>query len=94
MPDNTRKYPLSLGPLWRTKNGEDFQGPIGAETFDNLQKIGKTGRIQVRMNRYRKDEKSPHAWLEYLSEEDIAAARAAWEAKQPATKPESTEETI
>lgn len=90
MPDN-RKFPLTIAPLWESKFG-GYYTYLKPEHFDNLQKVGQTGMIQIKIAKSRKDERSPHAYLEYLTEEEVAANRVAQAAKTAGDTP--TEESL
>ncbi len=71
---NEKKFNMTICPLWSDKFG-GFSGlVINDEIFDALQQLEKGGRLVIKTLKpeSRKSEKSPHAYLEYISKEDVA----------------------
>lgn len=72
-----KKYNLKLSALWGTKyEGLYFSMPVDAMVFDALQQVEKGGKLVFRAipEERRKHDKSPHAYLEYMSKEEVEAS--------------------
>ena len=82
MPKKTKsdkKYNLTIVPLWATsREGSYMSIEIGPEHFDNLAKVEVGGKLVFRVlpEEFRKTDKSPNAYLEYISKDDVAAFKA------------------
>lgn len=89
------KYNLTVSRLYETvnKSGNYMSVEITPEEFDAIQKIGLGGRLLVKLNKFRKSEKSPHAYLEYLSKEEFEAMVAKLK-NRAATASDSAEDTL
>lgn len=75
-PKTDKKYNLTLIPLWETKREGSYMSlEVKPEHFDAFGKIEVGGKLVFRVlpEEYRKNEKSPNAYLEYISKEDVAA---------------------
>lgn len=84
------KYPTTIAGLWKTRGGKQLRSmPIDERTFDQLQQVlakaALGGKLIVRtvseQVREEKGDKFPEAFLEYISPEQLAAEKAAVEAK-------------
>lgn len=79
-----KRYPETVTALWKTRGGKQFRSMlIDERAFDQLQKILANveigGRIvfkEVPADR-RKSEKSPEAYIEYMSKELVEEEKAA-----------------
>lgn len=72
------EYNLKVTPLWETDSG-NFKGmKVNAEQFDALQQVTEGGMffIKVIAPEKRKDEKSPHAYLEFVTAAQLATFKA------------------
>jgi hypothetical protein len=69
-----KKFNTTIVPLWTTQNGNMFSMVVGPEHFDALQQVEIGGKLFIKMlpEDRRKSEKSPNAYLEYVSKEDVA----------------------
>lgn len=78
-----RKYPETVAALWKTRGGKQFRSmAIDERTFDQLQKLlanvelgGRLVFKEVPQER-RKNEKSPEAYIEYMSKELVEEEKA------------------
>lgn len=71
----TKTYNLSVTPLWNTRNGNLMGIKITDEIYDALQRVEKGGKLMVRFlpDESRKQDTSPHAYIDYISKESVHA---------------------
>jgi len=75
---NEKKYPLSLTPMY--SHGFEFRSiTVTPEIVSALSQIETGGKLRMRLlkDEWRKTEKSPNAYLEYLTPAEVAEATAA-----------------
>lgn len=74
---STKKFNLTVSPLWETEGGNLISLEINPEIYDALQKVKIGGKLFVKTNAAKnKHAKSPQKYLEYMSVEDVAAFKA------------------
>lgn len=78
MNTDKKKYNLTVSPLWNTAGGNFVSLEITDEIFDNLQRVAKGGKLFVKTTKpeYRKNENSPHAYLEFMDADSVREFRA------------------
>lgn len=86
-----KKYNLSVTPMWNTRNGNLMGFEIGPEQYDALQRLEKGGKLMVRFLRpdQRKNDRSPDAYLEYLTASEVERYKNTKEAPAAAPKEEA-----
>lgn len=76
--EEKREYNLTITPLWPTKAGNLKSITIKPENFDALQQVKVGGMFLIKENRSKaKHGTSPTHFIEYLTPEKVAEARAA-----------------
>ncbi len=69
-----KKYNVTVAGLWKTKTGSLMSMPVDARVLDALKNASEGGGklvIKFLREESRKTEKSPHAFLEYMSKEEV-----------------------
>lgn len=72
------EYNLKVTPLWETDSGNYKGMKVNAEQFDALQQVTEGGMFFIKLisEDKRKDDKSPHAYLEFVTAAQLAAFKA------------------
>lgn len=79
---NDKKYPLSVAPLYTS--GYNLQSVvITPEILEKLGQLEVGGKFVIKTvkEEWRKNEKSPHGYLEYLTPAEVAERRKFAESK-------------
>jgi hypothetical protein len=74
MSDKNKKYNLKVAALWATRSGTMYMSmPVDDQVFDALQQVEKGGKLvfKVLAEESRSKDTSPHAYLEFMSKEDV-----------------------
>jgi len=80
MAKDKKDYNTTIVPLWETRNGGAFMSiEIGPEHFDAIRTMQVGGKLVFKLlkEEYRKSEKSPNAYLEYISKDKVEAFKTA-----------------
>lgn len=95
MADTKKKYNLTVAPLWKGQYG-GFYTYVKDEAYDALQAVEKGGMLVIREVKAesRKQENSPHAYLEYMSKSDLDAKRGSSAGKGRGKAASSTADDI
>lgn len=89
---NNKEYNPTLTVFYETSSGNYMSLKISPADFDTLQKVKVGGKLFIKKNGFRKPgpngepSKSPHAYLEYISPEQVRE----FEAKQERRKNEES----
>ena len=72
------EYNLKVTPLWETDSGNYKGMKVDAQQFDALQNVEEGGMFFIKIidPAKRKDEKSPHAYLEFVTAAQLAKFKA------------------
>lgn len=78
MNKEAKKYNLSLSPLWQTRAQNLMGIEVDDKILEALSQVKAGGKLFIKFleEDKRKNDKSPHAYLEYLSPEEVAAYKA------------------
>jgi hypothetical protein len=73
-----KKYNLTITPMWETKNQNLMSIEITEDILQALDKVEVGGKLFIKRleEDRRKNDKSPHAYLEYLDPSEVAAYKA------------------
>jgi hypothetical protein len=71
-----KKFNLTISPMWDTKNGNLMGMEITKEHYDALQNVEEGGKLMVKFVKSRKGDTSPHAYLEYITKEEVRQFKA------------------
>jgi hypothetical protein len=80
--EKKKEFNPTLCMLYKMKNGS-WSLPLGSKEYDAfMNHIEQGGRIVVKENQYRKDNKSPHFFLEIIPAAKVKEMDAAREAQK------------
>ena len=72
-----KKYNQTLGGLWETKTGNLMSMKVDARMLDAIQGVRLGSKLFIKyLPEDRRKEKSPHAYFEVVSPEDVAEFEA------------------
>jgi len=81
-------YNLSISPLWYNQRGNLRGLVVDKEVYDAIQKVEIGGKLLIKFLDGKKGEKTPDAYLEYLTPAKLAALRTEFNAAEGKTTEE------
>lgn len=69
-------YNESIAPLFLTRDGKGYTMgaiPVKKEMLEILSRVKEGGQFMVRVNKFKKSDKSPDAYLDYVTPERVRA---------------------
>ena len=74
---NNKKYNLTLSPMYKAGKNDNFISiEITPAIFDALQNIEIGGKLFFKQTKQKKTDKSPDAYLEYISKDEVDRFKA------------------
>jgi hypothetical protein len=68
---DNKKYNVTVAPMYSTSTGNYMSITITPGMFDDIQKLEIGGKLFMKVNKNKKGEKSPDAYLEYLDKSEV-----------------------
>lgn len=78
MEKSNKKFNLTVAAMWQTRNQNLMSMEVDAKVLEALASIKPGGKFMIKFidEDKRKNDKSPHAYIEFIEPEEVAAYKA------------------